>query len=206
MRTSKPFSTISYNTDAFLVVKLNDLVRRGVLDFWVYVEHLPEDDEKKKHKHVYLVPSKLVDTTQIDEFMKEIDVTNADGLPLGCIMFKSSNFSDWFMYAQHDIDYLMSKGQSRRFGYALNEFKTSSEDYFTELRHEIDFRRTKPMQRLIEAAESGYTFADVVMMGIVPPNLVIPYQRAFELVSSRITNRNGRSGHEIDPVTGEVLD
>ena len=44
MKTSKPFSTISYNTADFLSVKLNDLVNRRKIAFWAYVEHLPEED------------------------------------------------------------------------------------------------------------------------------------------------------------------
>ena len=65
MKTSKPFSTISYNTADFLSVKLNDLVNRRKIAFWAYVEHLPEEDEKKAHKHLYIVPNGQINTDEV---------------------------------------------------------------------------------------------------------------------------------------------
>ena len=65
MKTSKPFSTISYNSADFLTVKLNDLVNRRKLAFWAYVEHLPEEDEKKAHKHLYIVPNGQINTDEV---------------------------------------------------------------------------------------------------------------------------------------------
>ena len=207
MRTSKPFSTISYNTENFLQVKLNDLIRRGILDFWAYVLHFPEDDEKKVHKHLYCVPSKLTDTSQIIDFLQEADTNEPLSLPLGCIMPMSSKFGDWFQYVQHNVGYLASKGQSRKYQYSLDDFKTSDLDYFNEIRHRIDLSRSSSLQRLQEAVEQKTPFADLVVMGVVPFNLITQYQSAYNAILNSTIYRNGRDNHEdkIDYETGEVI-
>ena len=69
MRTSKAFATISYNTTDFLKLKLGELVERGVLDFWAFVDHLPEIDEKKPHKHLFCVPSKLFECSTLIDYL-----------------------------------------------------------------------------------------------------------------------------------------
>lgn len=48
MRTSKPISTISYNTLPFLKEKLDDLVNNQVLEFYFFIWHHAEDDEAGK--------------------------------------------------------------------------------------------------------------------------------------------------------------
>lgn len=46
---------ISYNFVNFFMVKLNDFVNCCKLVFWVYVEYLSEEDEKKAYKYFYIV-------------------------------------------------------------------------------------------------------------------------------------------------------
>ncbi len=204
LRTSKPFSTISYNSDEYLQIKLNDLIRRGVIDFWVYVQHLAEDDETKEHKHLYIVPSKIYDTGQLVEYLQEIDASKPLAKPLGIIMPVSSKFGDWFQYTQHDVAYLMSKGQSRRFGYTLQDYKMSDSDYFNELRHTIDQSKSKAHERLVEAVKNKVSFQDLVMQGAIPFNLIAQYQSAYNFISSALTYRNGKPNH-VDPTTGEIV-
>ena len=96
MRTTKPFSTISYNTEHFLIDKLNELVRKRVIKFWAFIEHIPEEDEKKKHKHLYMIPNGQLDTDQLDEFFREIDIEDVTRPPLGIKMFVSSKWDDWY--------------------------------------------------------------------------------------------------------------
>lgn len=60
MKTSKPISTISYNSKPYLVKKLNDLKKAGILEFWSFIEHEPESDEirdeaGKKSISIYIV-------------------------------------------------------------------------------------------------------------------------------------------------------
>ena len=116
MRTSKPFSTISYNSVNFLKSKLDEMITDKWIDFYAFVRHSPEDDELKEHIHLYIVPSTLLQTDYITEHLQEYDSTHPDK-PLGCIACKSSKFDDWYMYGLHDKAYLASKGQARKHYY-----------------------------------------------------------------------------------------
>ena len=71
MKTSKPVSTISFNSEAYLRGKLRELTAAGVLEFWAYIRHDPEPDEVgdeaggKQHFHVYMEPAKMIQTTDL---------------------------------------------------------------------------------------------------------------------------------------------
>ena len=102
MRTQRPFSTISYNTDKFLDQKLTDLEKRRAISFWCWIDHYAEDDELKRHKHLFIIPNGQVDTDMIKKELEEIDLSNPLGKPLlakyavSCIPYRyqSSNFDD----------------------------------------------------------------------------------------------------------------
>lgn len=196
MRTSKPFTTISYNSTDFLIVKLDELLKRGVIDFWAFIEHLPEDDETKKHKHLFVVPSRLMDSSSFISALLEVDVLNPLDKPLGCMPCRSSKFADWFLYSIHDKRYLISKGQSRKYSYSLDDFVCSNIDYFNELRHQIDLSKIRGTQFLVDALEDGIAFESLVRNGQIPIQLLKQYEYAYYMLSDRCTYRDGRSGHE----------
>jgi hypothetical protein len=176
-----------------------------VIDFWVYVEHLPEDDETKAHKHLYCVPSRLVDTAQFVAYLQEVDANKPLDKPLGVIMPVSSKFGDWFQYTQHDVAYLMSKGQTRRFGYTLADYVSSDPDYFNEIRHRIDLTKSNTHKRLVEAVQSKTPFQELVLQGMVPINQIHAYEMAYNYITNAITYRNGRATH-VDEATGEIIE
>ena len=195
MRTSKPCSTISYNSIEFLQRKLDDLIRRGFIDFYAFVEHLPEEDEEKKHKHLYLFPSKLVDTNQIRDELKEFDPNNPTK-PLGCLPFQSSKFADWYLYILHDSAYLTSKGQARKYHYTDDDIISSDSDYFNELRHTIDWSKINTLGQVVQAAESGISFSEWIKNSPVSLLSVRSAQFIFEQVQKGADfNRNGRFTH-----------
>lgn len=208
MKTSKPFATISYNSAPFLDTKLNELISQGHIDFFAYIEHLPEEDETKKHKHLYIVPSGRVDTEQVRQYLTEIDPLKPTEKPLRCLPCKPSKFADWYLYALHDSRYLASKGQSRKLHYTLEEFTVSDNDFFIEEIHTIDFSKLNRVEALVNAVESDIPFADLVKVGMVPLQQFVGYQKAYNLLSENKTYRNNRLGHETDAVidmeTGEV--
>lgn len=198
MRTSKPFSTISYNTTDFLIVKLDELLKRGVVDFWAFIEHLPEDDETKKHKHLFIVPSRLMDSSAFISALLEVDVLYPLNKPLGCMPCRSSKFSDWFLYSIHDKRYLLSKGQSRKYSYCADDFVCSNIDYFNDLRHQIDFSKLRGTQFLVDALENGVSFESLVRNGQIPIQLLKQYEYAYYMLSGRFTYRDEHLGHEIE--------
>lgn len=182
MIVRSPISTISYNTDSFLIRELNRLVEEGILYFWAFVSHLPEDDEKKLHKHVYLVPSSTIDTFMLTNAFKEVDEMHPDLPPLGCMMFVRSKFADWYLYVQHDIDYLTSKGQyARKYTYSKGDIVCSSEDVLNEILHTSDFSKFKNQSKFRDMAKSGVTFLELVNNGLVPIQQITQYNMAYDL-------------------------
>lgn len=61
MKTIKPISTVSWNTEEFLNKTLDKLVKDHVVLFWFYVKHFAESDEKKEHIHLYIDYLKFVE-------------------------------------------------------------------------------------------------------------------------------------------------
>jgi len=147
----------------------------------------------------------LVDTAQFVIFFQELDANKPLDKPLGVIMPVSSKFGDWFLYTQHDVAYLMSKGQSRKFHYGLEDFKTSDTDYFNEIRHRIDFSKSNAHQRLVDAVQSQIPFQELVLTGIIPINQVHAYEIAYNYITNAITYRNDRTTH-VDDDTGEIIE
>lgn len=196
MRTSKPFSMISYNSDKFLQEKLNELVEAGLIQFWVYIEHLPEADEKKAHKHLYIIPAKLIDTQKIEKALKEIDPHDLTAKPLSAIFPRSSKFDDWYLYALHDKKYLAYKGQKRKHHYNDNAFVTSCQDTFRELKNLIDYTEINRLNVIIEKAENGESLADIIKTCNIPLQLIGQVKQLYNIITSPLeTYRNDRMTH-----------
>ncbi len=200
MRTCKPFSTISYNSDAFLESKCKELIQNGILDFVVWITHAPEEDELKEHKHIYFRPASSIDTARIKLFLEEPDPKMPDK-PLGCTIFKSSRFDDWYLYAIHDKAYLASKGQTRKYHYVLEQFSCSDWDFFREEINCIDRSKFVGIQRLVDAVDDGLSFNYMVRMGMVPVQLISQYKQAYDAICSTAVNRAGRETHT--PISSE---
>lgn len=201
MRTTKPISTVWFGSEDFLKYKLDGYVKRSVLDFYVYIHHLPEDDEKKEHCHVYCVPSNKLDTQSLRDDMTQFDPNNPE--PIIPLPFRSSKFDDWYLYNLHDTAYLMSKNQSRKYHYKPEEMRPSNADFLTELVHQIDYSKIKTVERVKQMIDSGMTFADIVSKGVIPIQQIRQYQIFCEMYKGQVlnsyvvkTHRNGHKGHE----------
>ncbi len=202
MITRSNISTISYNTDDFLIFKLNDMIKNHCIEFWAFINHIPEEDEMKQHKHLFIIPSGTVDTFALSDVLEEIDFTNPSMSPLGTIFWKHSKFVDWYLYSLHDVDYLASKGESRKYHYDKSEFFVSESDYFNELIHSCDFSQYTKHKKLREAVQSDVSFRDLFANGFIPVQQIGQYSLAYNLLKYGDmyydkTDRNGRSGHEI---------
>lgn len=209
MKTSKPFATISYNSEEFLCRKLNELVVKRAIEFWCFIYHFAEEDESKDHKHLYIVPNGQVNTDQIDDYLIEPVVAtdnNPNALPLRCIRFKSSKFADWYQYALHDKDYLASKGQARRYHYTIEDIKTSDNDYLLEEVHTIDYSVLNRSKALKDAVINKSDFTNLLWSGQVPIQQIGAYEKAYCLMTEHL-NRNGRETHspKLDAQTGEII-
>lgn len=196
MRTTKPISTISFNSPEFLKTKLEELQDAKLISFWVFIKHLPEDDEggKKEHLHLYLEPSKITQTDDLKEQFKEFDPTHPDK-PLGCIGFRSSKFDDWYLYALHDKAYLASKGQSRKYHYKHEEMASSDEDELLFKARSINHLAVSPYAAMIEAQAQGLTWEEYFRRGTVPLPQLTLWEKAWTLLQNDKTDRNGRENH-----------
>lgn len=102
--TAKPISTISYNSETFLQKVLTGLISTNKIEMAYYIKHKGEDGDKN-HVHLYLVPSKRLDTSALRQEFTEPDPECE--LPLGVLPMRNSKVSDWLLYAVHDKRYLL---------------------------------------------------------------------------------------------------
>lgn len=208
MRTSKPVATISYNSPAYLELKLEELRRAGRVSEWYYIRHKAEDDEKKDHIHLYVVPSKMLQTDDLVAYFMEPDPASPTK-PLTCPRWVSSKFGDWYLYSVHDPAYLASKGQTRKYHYSRSDFKAYDQDALDESIRDIDLTTLTAVQRMQEAMAVGLTFGEYLKVGGVPIAAVRAYEHAWQLLKAASTCRAGRQGHDtetapagVDPQTG----
>lgn len=209
MRTSKPFSLISYNTQDFLTEKLSDLVQGGLIQFWAYIHHQAEQDEKKAHKHLYIIPQKMLDTQRIEKALQEIDSNDITAKPLGAIFPQSSKFADWYLYGLHDKKYLASKGQKRQFAYNDNAFIVSCQDTFQELKNLIDYTEINRLNDIFEKAENGESLQSIIKSSNIPLQLVGQVKQLYAIITGTFElYRDNRRTHspkaELTPIKDEI--
>lgn len=106
MATQKPISTISYNSEPFLKVVLQDLYNAHIIQNYLYIKHKGEDGDKD-HIHLRIEPNKRVDPMDLME--KFLEFVPDHVKPLGVRPFRPSKEEDWILYAVHDKDYLKLK-------------------------------------------------------------------------------------------------
>ena len=198
MRTTKPISTISFNTPQYLELKLNELLSAGRISFWAFIVHLPEDDEggKKHHCHVYVEPAKMLQTDDLKAELKEFDPSNPK--PLGCISWNSSKFDPWYLYALHDKRYLATKGQSRVYHYIHDDIVTSDVDDLLFKARSVDMLALSPYEDMIQAQKQGFTWADYFNRGTVPLPQIKLFEAAWYTLLQSDTDRVGRENHPME--------
>lgn len=194
MQTGKLISTVSYNTPEFLKGKLNDLVRQGIIEYAHWIHHRPEEDEKKAHAHVVLKPNKRLDTSALrNEFVEPVA---GEEKPRDVLPFRSSKMNDWLLYVVHDVAYLLRKNQNRKVRYSRSDLLTTEADLLDEdwrAAHEGEDSRVK---QVIELAQRGVSWVELLKMGIVPINQLFQFREVFMQFYTPETDRNGREGHE----------
>lgn len=195
MNTTKLISTISFNTPSFLAGKLRSLVTEGVIEFAHWIYHQPEDDEKKGHFHLVLKPNRRLNTGALQNEFKE-PVAGEDK-PLGVLPFKNSKMQDWILYAVHDKAYLIRKNrQQRKFSYDQSEIKTTDSDLLEEDWREAHENEDSRVKQVIEMAENGVTWPEIIRLGVIPVNQLFQYKDIFFTCVDVKTNRRGREGHD----------
>lgn len=205
MRTSKPIASISYNTEAFLKAKLQELYRNHRIDDWMYIRHDPEEDEKKSHIHLWISPNRLIDTMDLQDFFNEIDPRKPDK-PLKCLPFSLSKEDDWILYGQHFPPYLASKGETREFIYSKEDFVYADEDTFEHAyRHALKASEWAQRNTTLNLIREGTVDpVDLLLSGVVPLNMANQLSALVTLQGK--TFRNGHPNHEEKPEKPEKPD
>lgn len=221
MKTIKPTSTISYNSFGFLKGTLERLTKNGIIKFWAFIEHLPEEDENKAHYHVYIEPADRLDTNWLKTQFLETDPNNPEK-PLGCMPFDPSKFTDWYWYGLHDVAYLASKGQSRKMHYSSESVISSDGEYLAE-KVRLNPCPASDIYKVMELAKKGYKPVEIAVAMNVSMSRLAFFMAGLEMLSKSVkelneTYRAGRLNHEptpfllvgqkpkVDEDTGEVLD
>jgi len=194
MRTSKPISTISYNSIEFLTAKLEELKRNHVISDYMFIFHHHESDERKDHIHLWILPNKLVDTMELQEFLQELDFKHPDK-PLGCIPFRVSKVDDWLLYTEHFEPYLKFIGQSREYHYVRSDFHFADEDSFEDMYNHAhkgsEFAQRYQILQQLQSDAMNPT--DLIYNGTLPLNMATSLNALYSL--GQKVGRNGRSTH-----------
>lgn len=203
MRTSKSFSTISYNTQYFLLTKLNELVNCNKLAFYCFIVHKPEEDEKKEHIHLFIIPNGSFDTSYLQDCLTEFDPVHPT-TPFRILPCCSSKFNEWYYYSTHNKKYLASKCQQRKYEYSFDNIQSSNIDYLRELVSTITIPKSMKDSQILSYLNDGKTPEDLVSSGIMSISQYGYWSKFFE---TAITFRNGRKSHtsKYDSETGEII-
>ena len=170
MKTKRLISTISYNTDGYLSAALERLVSAGLVDWAHWVRHQPEEDEEKSHVHLVVSPSRMIDTAALSAVFKEADLAHPDKPPLGVMPWRfCSSLDDWLLYAVHDPDYLLSKGQRRAYHYRREDVLSTAPDLLAEQWREINLARFGVGSQIAAMVQSGASWEQVICSGLVKP-------------------------------------
>lgn len=133
MATQKPISTISYNSEKFLIEKLMQWYNAHIIQAFQYIKHKGEDGDKD-HIHVRIEPNKKLDPMDLTEELKEFEPGKTK--PLGCRPWRPSKEEDWTLYAVHDADYLKFKydggDKGEKLPYSFEDI-VASPDYDVEV-------------------------------------------------------------------------
>ena len=186
MKTTKPISTISYNSPEYLIIKLKELTKAQKIAFWAFVQHHGESNDNdvpnaKDHIHVYMEPACSIQTESIRVYCKEPDPQKI-GFTLDMMPFQSSKFEDWYLYVLHDIDYLDSKGITKQYHYTMDDVITPDEDYLYMKVRNIDSSERTPIKKIKQAISLGMSFEEMVVKGWVPIPQLNQYAAAFSIL------------------------
>lgn len=153
VKTTKPISSISWNSLQYLVDRLEELRKAHLIAFWVLIQHHAEDDEKKDHIHFYVEPNRSIDTEVLRENFIEL-VPNQK--PLGVNKFQKSDFKNWLWYCLHDKVYLASKNESRKYQYSISDLISSNDEDLREMIQENP-RPESEYSKVYELIAQGYS-------------------------------------------------
>ncbi len=167
MATQKPISTISYNSESFLLEHLEEWYEAHIIQSWQYICHKGEDGDRD-HIHLRIEPNKKLDPMNLAEELREF--VQGSSKPLGVRPFRPSKEEDWILYAVHDKEYLHQKYRDGEKGeklpYKWEEIRCP-DDYDMEIAYiraksHLEHSQASTMQRL----QKGATASSLITEGV----------------------------------------
>lgn len=189
MQTAKPIACITYNTNEFLDMKLQELYKQHIISFYAYINHKGEEEvdimtgemkRDKDHTHLFIEPNKRIDTMDLITQFYEIDPNNI--LPLKPLQFQSSKWDDWYLYNLHDEDYLASKFMTREFSYTNDDFHVSDNDDFQQKTFEtLHTSKYCTHRNFMNYLNSGGSISRLAYNGKITPREAFAYKTFDDL-------------------------
>lgn len=185
--TSAQIGTISYNSEEFLQLTLNEMLEKNDILYWCYIKHKGDEDEKKDHIHVRIHPNGRIDLAALaKEFIEPVP----DNLPLRCLLWRNAELHNWFMYCVHDPDYLQSKNLIRNCKYTFDNFVSSSTDdtrlFYMESREEF-FNSPDYTEMVIKRElDNGVSLHDLITQGLIRPRDVFKYKQYYSALNHKL--------------------
>ena len=118
--TKGEISTVTYNTEEFLIDALEEWYDAHLIQCYMYIKHIGEDGDKD-HIHLRIVPNKKLDPMVLTERLKEY--TSDNKKPLGCLYWRPSDEANWILYVIHDKEYLKQKYNNKDGTYGIDHEK-----------------------------------------------------------------------------------
>lgn len=196
MATTKPISTITYNTKPFLIQTLNGLIDMGYITYYEFIEHSPDTDDKKVHIHLYMLPAMSLNLSTFINFFLEPDPDPLQKLPLKPQPFRISHkFGDWYWYCLHDKNYLKSKDLKRNVFYSDNDIISFDYNFHKQLvltNPLIDFCKMSDMMLrnyVCESVYNGVSLQEILSSGLVPlgktQSVILLYNALYQCVDAQ---------------------
>ena len=185
MKTKQKISFVSWNTTNFLDYQLNQLLKERLIYFYIYIFHLPEDDEDKEHHHVIIYPAKPLDYDDIKVRLTEPVKNGLKPLGISFIPFIESKDGDlhWILYNLHDPVYCKIKcKEEKKYTYPVENLISPDEDTLKHKVHEAytttDFYKDSKINDMIKA---GISPAELIDNGYIPIKEACSYHHYFQM-------------------------
>lgn len=173
--SKQPLSTISYNTDGFLKLRLEQLKAKDLISHYMYIHHKgevdpqdPDEIPEKDHIHLIVFPLKSLDMIALRKRFEEPDPNNDKPL---CVrpwhITKENRVVDWELYAIHDPVYLRGKGLKRDYHYKHKDVITDDIDFLGRLVRDIK-GRISDLELLLDYVEQGANWHEVAKELFIP--------------------------------------
>lgn len=130
-------SCISYLSTESLKVQLDTLVLKGAIQHYWFVQHEPDEEAKKPHHHLRMLPPVAQGVVWADLCKTIVETVPGEPSPRALVLYNGSVNDCWqdaLLYARHDSRYLVAKGETKaHVDYPMDAFVTDSREWLEQI-------------------------------------------------------------------------